>query len=236
MPRQPEFGAPEQRCSEQPGRQRGLGDATRGRGTAARAEPRGNQPADRGSRTSSPWHAEAAGAWVAASRRGSPALQAQSLAEAGPEDQASARVRPPGDLSAGLSTRFGQTRPRQMLVETLLASPPARARPPTLRSARRSLHPLGLLLRRPPPSARARPGARAHGLGCSRAAVAPRSRAAASFHRSPLRPLPLSPPLLWPPRAPATPERLQRDGGGRRQAEGRGRAPGSTPIESSLAE
>lgn len=107
-------------------------------------------------------------------------------------------------------------------------APPAwpAAPPPAARSS----------ARRPPPAARARPGARAHGLGCSRAAVAPRSRAAASFHRSPLRPLPLSPPLLWPPRAPATPERLQRDGGGRRQAEGRGRAPGSTPIESSLAE
>lgn len=85
MPRQPEFGSPEPRCSEQPGGERGLGDATRGRGAVARAEPRGDRPAESGSRTSSPWHAEAAGVGVAVSGLGTRALQAPRLAEAGPE-------------------------------------------------------------------------------------------------------------------------------------------------------
>lgn len=99
-----------------------------------------------GSRTSSPLRVEAAGAGVAVSWRRSRALQAPSLAEAGPEPKARARVCPPSDMSVRRPLSFGQTRPRQMLLKTLLLRPPAGSRalpplaPPAARSARSSAH------------------------------------------------------------------------------------------------
>ncbi|KAM5285827.1 uncharacterized protein RBU33_001362 [Hipposideros larvatus] len=79
------------------------------------------------------------------------------------------------------------------------------------------------------------PRARVHGLGRTRVAVAPRRRATSSFPRSPLRPLPFSPPLLRQPGAPTTPERcggvVREDV---RRKEGGREAGRSTPIGSSL--
>lgn len=139
---------------------------------------------------------------MAASGRGSRALGARSLAAAGPEHKASARVRPPGDLSVGPSPSFGQARRPQMLADSLLTHPPARllARvlpplaPPAARSARSaggsSARSARSSARRPPPEPRR--GARAHGLGSSRATGPPRSCGTSSLRRSPalFRPAP----------------------------------------------
>lgn len=180
---------------------------------------------------------------MATNGQGTRALQARSLVEADPEHQASARVRPPDDLSVGQYTVFRQARPRQMLEGTLLARPPAPARPPTPRSARRSLHPLGGSLLhprrpqlRPPPATQASPRrARAHaGSGAPGrqwhhvAAPLPPSTALRSAR-------PLSPPLLW--RASSDdPRALQWVlGEDCRRKEG-GKAPASTPLGSCLAD
>lgn len=203
----------------------GFGAAARGRGAAARADPRGDRPAESGSRTSSPWHAEAAGAGVLTSAQGSRALQAGSLATAAPQHQASARVRPPGSLPVGASTGFRQTRPRQMLAGKPLARPPARrlARPPTLAPpalappAPPPVPPPRRPQLRPPPGPP--PGARAHGLGRSRRRW---HRGASSLHRTPLRLLPFpAPPLAAG--APSTPERCSGCG----EAAGEGRREGA---------
>ena len=86
MPRQPEFGAPEHRCSEQHVGELGLRDAARGprRSAAAGAEQRRDRPAESGSRTSSPSRAEAAGAGVAASGRGSACCKPRASLELAP--------------------------------------------------------------------------------------------------------------------------------------------------------
>lgn len=113
---------------------------------------------------------------VAASAQGSRALRARSLAEADPAPGERARVRPPGDLTRrsvhGLQADAAAADAAGEAIRPP-ARPPARARPPTPRSARRSLHPLGRRLLRPSrpqlrPPPEPRPGARAHELGRSR--------------------------------------------------------------------
>lgn len=122
--------------------------------------------------------------------------------------------------------------------------PAAPARPPTARSARRSLHPLrGSLLRprrpqlRPPPATQASPSgtrARPRELGRSRrqrhhVAAPPQPPTALRSARS------LSPPLLWPSE-PWRPRALRWVlGEDCRRKEG-GRAPGNTRLGSGLAE
>ncbi|XP_063460133.1 uncharacterized protein LOC134730319 [Pan paniscus] len=172
---------------------------------APAARPRGDRPAESGSRTSSPSRAEAAGAGVAARKQGSRALQAQASPTLAPNTKrAPASVRQAVCPSVRPRASGKGGRGRCWWRRRSLARPPVRARPPTPRSARLSLRPPGRLLLRPRrPQLRPPPkpwlGARAHGVGRSRAAVAPRSRL--------LPPLALSPPFLGPTPSAADPER-----------------------------
>lgn len=130
------------------------------------------------------------------------------------------RPRPSARRSVvGRCPGFGQTRPRQMLVETLPARPLVRALPPLAPPTARS----ALSAPVPPPAAGASVR-RAHGL--ERAPPPPRPSAL----RAPLLPAPLRPPGRHGTRA------LRRVGAADSRRQGEGRAPGSGPSGSSPAE